>query len=405
MVKITEDLVRKKSEHNECLISTLEELSLHQEDIEKIEHIQNWCRDLKILLLQSNLISKIENLYKLKKLEYLNLAVNNIEKIENLEQLESLNKLDLTLNFIGDLTSVESLKDNYNLRDLYLTGNACADFPNYRDYVIVVLPQIQRLDGEEIKISDRLKARKCFDKNREGIIQAQLVYFIERDEQKIRYRQQKFELEARMASIENEEERIKMFWDTKSENCPEIRRDICEQQKKARELKTPKDTKKVAKRKTMLFAPCGRPYNINQAKLDFLFREEEKEFILELKVYKFLDTAYLEVDIQPNYFRVTVKGKIFQCALSQEVITSQAVVQRSQITGELLIKAPKLNFEDTIKDTNKSTILKDGVSNNEKQDRKEKSTLKGTVDYKNIIPQARDTKSDANDLSDVPDLI
>lgn len=53
--------MRKKSEHNECIISTLEELSLHQEDIEKIEHLQNWCRDLEILLLQSNLISKIGN--------------------------------------------------------------------------------------------------------------------------------------------------------------------------------------------------------------------------------------------------------------------------------------------------------------------------------------------------------
>lgn len=51
--------MRKKSEHNECEISTLQELSLHQEDIEKIEHLQNWCRDLQILLLQSNLISKI----------------------------------------------------------------------------------------------------------------------------------------------------------------------------------------------------------------------------------------------------------------------------------------------------------------------------------------------------------
>lgn len=57
--KVTEDLVRKKSEHNELLISTLEELSLHQENIERIEHLQNWCRDLQILLLQSNLIGKI----------------------------------------------------------------------------------------------------------------------------------------------------------------------------------------------------------------------------------------------------------------------------------------------------------------------------------------------------------
>lgn len=67
----------------------------------------------------------IENLNKLKKLQYLNLAINNVEKIENLNGLESLQKLDLTLNFIGELTSVESLQFNYNLEELYLTGNPC----------------------------------------------------------------------------------------------------------------------------------------------------------------------------------------------------------------------------------------------------------------------------------------
>lgn len=59
MIKVTEELLRKKSEHNECIISTLEELSLHQEDVEKIEHLNNWCKDLQILYLQANLISKI----------------------------------------------------------------------------------------------------------------------------------------------------------------------------------------------------------------------------------------------------------------------------------------------------------------------------------------------------------
>lgn len=107
---ITIDLIRKHSEHNEGEISTLEEIALHQENIEKIQVIDKICRNLKILLMQNNIISKIENLNMLKKLEYLNLALNNIEVIENLEGLESLNKLDLTVNFIGDLQSVKKLR-------------------------------------------------------------------------------------------------------------------------------------------------------------------------------------------------------------------------------------------------------------------------------------------------------
>lgn len=43
----------------------------------------------------------MENLTKLKELEYLNLALNSIKKIEGIEQCESLVKLDLTVNFIG----------------------------------------------------------------------------------------------------------------------------------------------------------------------------------------------------------------------------------------------------------------------------------------------------------------
>ncbi len=90
MGKITEELLRKRSEHNECVLSTLEEISLHQFEIEKIENLDKCCRHLRILYLQNNIIEKIENLEKLKELEYLNLAVNNISIIENLDQNESL---------------------------------------------------------------------------------------------------------------------------------------------------------------------------------------------------------------------------------------------------------------------------------------------------------------------------
>lgn len=101
-------MIRKRAEHNDSQICSLEEVSLHQQNIEKIEHIERWCRNLKILYLQNNLIPRIgepppplppgpapppqpcvlllaENLSHLKKLQYLNLALNNIEVIENLE--------------------------------------------------------------------------------------------------------------------------------------------------------------------------------------------------------------------------------------------------------------------------------------------------------------------------------
>ena len=90
MVKISAELLRRRSEHNEGDLATLEEISLHQFDIDRIENLDKYCRHLKILYLQNNIIPRMENLTRLKELEYLNLALNNISKIENISGCESL---------------------------------------------------------------------------------------------------------------------------------------------------------------------------------------------------------------------------------------------------------------------------------------------------------------------------
>ena len=184
MVFITENLVRKRAEHNNMQLSTLEEVSLHQLDIEKIEYIDKWCRELKILYLQSNLIPKIENVGKLKKLEYLNLALNNIETIENLEGCESLSKVDLTVNFISQITSIETLKKNEFLRDLYLTGNPCTDFEGYREYVVATLTQLTHLDGKEISKSERIEAVQSYGNVKAKIIRQQKEYLKKKQKEK-----------------------------------------------------------------------------------------------------------------------------------------------------------------------------------------------------------------------------
>lgn len=162
VVKISLFCRMQRAEHNEGMISNLEELALHQQHIEKIELLHKICRHLKILLLQSNLIHKVQNLHRLKELQYLNLALNNITKIQNLQRCESLNKLDLTMNFVPKqgLLTVKSLAQNEHLRDLYLMGNPCADWEGYRQYVVAVVPQLDKLDGKDIKPSERISCRQ-----------------------------------------------------------------------------------------------------------------------------------------------------------------------------------------------------------------------------------------------------
>lgn len=103
---------------------------MHQYEIEKIENLDRYCRRIQIVLLQNNIIDRLENLHKLKDLKYLNVALNNISKIENLEGCESLFKLDLTCNFIelDDFEeSLYNLKKVTSVRELYLTGNPCTE--------------------------------------------------------------------------------------------------------------------------------------------------------------------------------------------------------------------------------------------------------------------------------------
>nr|XP_018911736.1 PREDICTED: protein tilB homolog [Bemisia tabaci] len=340
MVLITEELLRKRAEHNEKEICTLEEVSLHQESITKIEHIDKWCRELKILLLQSNLISKIENVGRLKLLEYLNLALNNIEVIENLQGCEMLQKLDLTLNFIGDIESVRSLQHNEHLESLFMTGNPCAEYPGYREFVIATLPQLKQLDGTQIFRSERITAVQKLDGIMEGLILHQKAHKEKREKQK---RELMSNTQTHNDNIdETDPEENSRFWNKKSENTPETRIEIAEHTRraqKARQSSEPEPKKRVLK----FFKADGTPYNINEAKIPFLLEsdEETNSIILKVEVYKYLDTSLIEIDVQPKYVRLTVKGKTLQLSLSEEVKTDDAVALRSQVTGFLTITMPK----------------------------------------------------------------
>ena len=46
-----------------------------------------------------------------------------------------------------------------NFTELYLTGNPCTDWSNYRTYTIAKVPTLMRLDGQEITKAQRLAAK------------------------------------------------------------------------------------------------------------------------------------------------------------------------------------------------------------------------------------------------------
>nr|XP_025969504.1 protein tilB homolog [Dromaius novaehollandiae] len=373
MVRITEDLVRRRAEHNNCEIFSLEEISLHQQEIEKLEYLDKWCRDLKILYLQNNLIPKIENVGRLKKLEYLNIALNNIERIENLEGCEELKKLDLTANFIGELSSIEVLKYNIHLKELFLVGNPCTEFEGYRQFVVATLHQLKCLDSKEIERSERIRALQSYPEVKEKIREQEEAYLLKRAKEKEdaqrRMQERKDKKENQMESklgidspdslqdIENPQtereqqtweevadEEDRRFWEEPTPYTPESRLEThryIEEKRRAKD--NIRESKKKEKPLRTLITTEGKALNVNEPKLHFSLEDDEEnnQFILDLAVYRHLDTSLLDVDVQPSYIRVLVKGKPFQLVLPEEVKPDSSSAKRSQTTGHLVVSMPK----------------------------------------------------------------
>lgn len=61
-----------------------------------------------------------------------------------------------------------------------------------------------------------------------------------------------------------------------------------------------------------------------------------------------LDTSYVDVDVNPTYVRVTVKGKILQLTLPCEISVERSKVQRNTSTGSLVISMARLAPSTTI---------------------------------------------------------
>ena len=55
-----------------------------------------------------------------------------------------------------------------------------------------------------------------------------------------------------------------------------------------------------------------------------------------------MDPSQYEIDVEPNYVRITVKGKVFQLRLNAEVRCDAARAERSPATGKLIVTMPRV---------------------------------------------------------------
>lgn len=60
--------------------------------------------------------------------------------------------------------------------------------------------------------------------------------------------------------------------------------------------------------------------------------------------FRFMDTEELDVDVQPTYVRVTVRKKILQLALDEEVKVDESNAKRLIGSKRLEITMPKVGY-------------------------------------------------------------
>lgn len=139
-----------------------------------------------------------------------------------------------------------------------------------------------------------------------------------------------------------------------------------------------------------------------------------------------MDSSLVDVDVQPTYVRVTLKGKSLQLALSEEVRPDASTAKRSQTTGHLVITMPKARphirpqlvdqpaQSPSIKkppastylevDSSKKASVKDQLANivNENNNRKLAAMTSNNVTR--MIVRERDNSPGFQDDADVPPL-
>jgi protein TilB len=382
-----------------------------------------YCRHLKIIYLQNNLISKIQNLHRLKELEYLNMAVNNITKIENLQRCESLTKLDFTMCFISkaSLLTLQSLQGLYHLKEIYLTGNPCTEWDGYREYVIGTLPILKRLDGKDIKPSERIAAQQAFPTLHARLLQELIAEGIDPQEAARADNQEEDEDEdaeiAETGYWDEEKGEMMRPW------CPETR--ILEHRENEAREKADEERKKAEMDK--LVNDSGGPRKPprredfeeikegdiirmkNEGEYDFSLEESEdgKNMVLEVDVGKFTDTSLIKADVQPTFVRLLIKGRLLQLTFPEEVSPDLSTAERSKASGKLVVTMPRVDsragnpmLAEPGAFRTRQQAKKKGLTTEELQARKRK----GNQEIKEVRRATVVTAANDEDSDEVPDL-
>jgi protein TilB len=108
------------------------------------------------------------------------------------------------------------------------------------------------------------------------------------------------------------------------------------------------DEKQKKREPPSVYNTQGEIRQCNEGKYEWLFGESEDKTALTLEVYlpKFMDTSLVSVDLNPQYIRLDIKGKITQLRFDDEIVVEKSKVQRSTTTGVLKLTMPRADLSE-----------------------------------------------------------
>ena len=155
----------------------------------------------------------------------------------------------------------------------------------------------------------------------------------------------------------------------------------------------------------------------NQGGYEYQFYEKNEKgrqiIVLEVNVPKYLDTSKIDVDLNPTYVRMTIKGKILQLSFPCEILVDESQAKRSQTTGSLQILMPKQKntlipyfflkeeLEQKKGNNKKSETNTENLKKTEESEENNQETLEKN---KKIINNTKLLDDEEIDDSDVPPL-
>jgi len=348
---LTLDLIRRRSEHHEGLLSELTELDLHQDHLVSVGPVLGQtCRKLQSLFLHNNVIRRLEkqDWQRLNEIRFLCLALNNLTAIENLEQCELLEHLDVSFNFVSLSAlgqSIQSLRSLRHLRHLFILGNPCErEWSGCRAYIVASLPNLQYVDGKHISNEERDTANLILGELQDDL--ASLAVSGCGDYENFRIARESMDREWTKNQRRIDEERKRslssksiVFSDPRK---PGTHASIVEQTRREES--------------------SGERRNTNEGCMEYKLEYEDHHITMRVTIPKDTPDDHVDLDAGEDYASLIVQGQVLRLRLPHRIDVPRIKAERSLATGNLMIilplenRLPQVCYDDKEKSSTRGLV-------------------------------------------------